>query len=104
MKPINKIITTIINELVNKTNINSIKLVGKNTELKKYRVNIGITGKEAASRLGISYRNYYRLENKDIKELPSYVLLLIKLGALQYPDPINREYLITEALIKLNEQ
>lgn len=104
MRPINNIITTIINELVTKTNKNRIKIVGNDTELKRYRVSIGISGKEAASRLGISYRNYYRLENKDIRELPNYVLLLLKLGALQHPDPINREYLITEALIKLNEQ
>lgn len=57
-----------------------INLIGKETALKKYRVNLNISGPEAARRLHMSYRHYNRLENQD--EIPKYILLLIKQGAM----------------------
>lgn len=57
-----------------------ITLKGRRTKLKEYRVGLNISGKEAAKRLHLSYRNYYRIENND--KVPGYVQLLIKQGAM----------------------
>ena len=66
-----------------------VKVRGVVTPLKKYRVSQKLTGREAAERLGLSYRNYNRLENKPLDQVPTAVLLLVKLGALDNPN--NRE-------------
>lgn len=59
-----------------------IQLRGKETPLKRYRVELGISGREAAKRLHISYRNWHRIENKDLNKVPLSVLLLIQQGCL----------------------
>ena len=66
-----------------------VKIQGKSTPLKKLRVSKGLTGRAAAECLGVSYRNYYRLENRPIESIPTTILLAVKLGAFDNPE--NRD-------------
>ena len=66
-----------------------VRIRGRVTPLKKHRVSKGLTGKEAAECLGLSYRNYYRMENKPLEKIPTLVLLAVKMGA--FDNPNNRD-------------
>jgi hypothetical protein len=68
-----------------------IKMKGKNTPVKQYRVSLQISGREAAKRVGMSYRNWNRVENKEINKVPLYVLIMLKQGVLL--EPINENLL-----------
>jgi hypothetical protein len=66
-----------------------VRMTGTDTPLKRLRVAAGITGRAAAGRMGIGYRQYYRIENGR-SPVPRYFYVLIAAGAMA------REYSVEE--------
>lgn len=91
----------VLNQLIQERPITKLRLSGKDTILKRYRIKKGLTGVEAAKKLGLSYRQYKRVETKDLNDIPIRVLFMLKLGVFENYS-LDKEYIVSWLITEVN--